>query len=219
MRKFIYENGLLILTFLILLIFSNSIAKLYRNVDDEPIEKYVLEIENQTLRQELNYYLQDINSKLYTNYDYKISKLLFNNPYNLFNTGTILLGSKDDIVKDMVVLYQDNLIGTIDRVYSNISYIELLNNKDYFPIRINDNIGSICDFNNKNKTYKICNIDNYGNIKIGDIVYTSNYSAYPQNIKVGVVSDIKKEDKIEKEVYMKNNLDYKNINYVVVILR
>ena len=219
MKKFIYENGLLILIFLVLVLFSNSISKLYRNINEEPIEEYVLEIENKTLREELNNYLKDIDSKIYTNYDYKISKLLFKNPYNLFNTGTILLGSDDYISKDMVVLYQDNLIGTIDRVYPNISYIDLLNNKDNFPVRINDSIGSICEYNERNKTYKICNIDNYSNVNIGDIVYTSNYSSYPQNIKVGVISHIDNEERIEKDVYMKNDLDYKNINYVVIILR
>ncbi len=216
--KNIYKNSLLFIIFIVLLLFRGTFLKLFNKNFQENINETALKLENDNLKQELSNYLKDIDTTKYLNYDYKISRIMFTNFNNLYNTGLVLLGDKNGIKIQDLVFNDDGLIGIISKVYQNTSVVDIITGTKELSVRINNSYGILSNYNIIDKTFNIDKIDNYEDIKVGDAVYTSGLGIYKDNIYIGKVMAIHKDEfGLEQNITITSNVSFDNLNYVVIL--
>lgn len=224
--KNIYKNSLIVIVFIFAFIFKGYLYKFIGNLENflapdviYEVETSILTSENKNLKEEIFRLKENIELEQYANYNYKITRLLITSYEDILNKGIVLLGKSDGIVKNMIVVNNQGLIGIIDEVYKDYSVVNFITGSKNISVKINDNLGIIGSYNNKNKTFLINKIDNYANVNINDEVYTSSYSIYPEDVYLGKVIKISNENyDLEKYVEVKSNIDLYNTYYVGIIL-
>lgn len=210
MKKKINRYTILII-FLILFIFKDYLYSLI-NIKEIPIDNciYLKNIEKNY--EEL---LEFSNIELNYNIDYLNSYIIYKDIYNYLKEVTILGGKDKNLKENDPVIFNNTLVGTIKKVNKTTSIVKLItNNESILSVKINNEIG-ILEYDN---TLKITGISNYGNIAIGDEIYTSGFGNIPENIYIGKVKDIILDNKnIEKIIYLDYSIDLKGINYVTIL--
>lgn len=209
--KYILKNNYLFLLLFLIIILKEPFFRLI-NVDNDKCvnEKY-------------NILLNDYNklldfSKIDLKYEseYINTYIIFKDIYNYLNEITIRGGIDKELSNNNVVIYNNTLIGVIDRVNKNSSIVKLItNNNSKISVKINDEIGILQVNNGK---LEVNNISNYSNIKIGDSIYTSGLGNIKDNIYIGKVSKIELDNKnIEKKITVSYELNIKDIDYVTIL--
>ena len=197
--------------FLILFIFKDYLYSLI-NIKEIPIDNciYLKNIEKNY--EEL---LEFSNIEINYNIDYLNSYIIYKDIYNYLKEVTILGGKDKNLKENDPVIFNNTLVGTIKKVNKTTSIVKLItNNESILSVKINNEIG-ILEYDN---TLKITGISNYGNIAIGDEIYTSGFGNIPENIYIGKVKDIILDSKnIEKIIYLDYSIDLKGINYVTIL--
>ncbi|MBQ7031059.1 MAG: rod shape-determining protein MreC [Bacilli bacterium] len=147
--------------------------------------------------------------------DYINSAVIYKDIYNYMNEITIR-GGKDYKLDNNPVIYDNTLVGVIDKVDSNTSIVKLItNNSSKISVKINDEIG-ILEY--KKDKLIVSNISNFGNINVGDIVYTSGLGNIHENIYIGEVKNIELGNKnIEQIITVNYKLNIKDIDYVTIL--
>ena len=211
MKRFIKKYNILLILF-ILIILINSIIKILKptcvEVDDS---LYIKELEKR-----YNELLKLNNIDDIYKLDYFNSYIIYKDIYNYNSEITISGGSNYNFkVKDLVI-YNNTLIGVISKVNKSTSIVRLLKNKDtLISVKINNEIGVL---KYKNDSLVVENINNYGVISKGDKVYTSGIGNSLSNIFIGNITNIELDKKgIEKIIYIDNQININDINYVTVI--
>lgn len=145
-----------------------------------------------------------------------LTKVKFRNIYNYKNSLTIYKGSGDNIVKGMLVLDENGLVGIIDKVYKNNSEVKLITNKDInISVKINNSYGIL-----KLRDGKIIVTDLtlYDEINVDDEVYTSGIGNLLGNIFIGKVKNIDiDKNNIEKTLEISLGSNLNNLNYLYVV--
>ena len=145
-----------------------------------------------------------------------LTKVKFRNIYNYKNSLTIYKGSRDNIVKGMLVLDENGLVGIIDKVYKNNSEVKLITNKDInISVKINNSYGIL-----KLRDGKIIVTDLtlYDEINVDDEVYTSGIGNLLGNIFIGKVKNIDiDKNNIEKTLEISLGSNLNNLNYLYVV--
>ena len=184
-------------------------------------------LENEVLKTEINYLKNEINilSKqtefiVNENYQYLMTRISFRNPYTFYETMTIPKGSKDNIEKGMAIIGQNGLIGIVKEVNKNSSKIDLItNNNNEISIVVHNSYGILSGYSNSEEALIIKTMNNYDNIEIGDLVYTSGLGSLPSGILIGKVKKIEYDNyEIEQKIYINSKNDLDNINIVAVLL-
>lgn len=210
MKKKINRYTILII-FLILFIFKDYLYSLI-NIKEIQIDNciYLKNIEKNY--EEL---LEFSNIEINYNIDYLNSYIIYKDIYNYLKEVTILGGKDKNLKENDPVIFNNTLVGTIKKVNKTTSIVKLItNNESILSVKINNEIG-ILEYDN---TLKITGISNYGNIAIGDEIYTSGFGNIPENIYIGKVKDIILDSKnIEKIIYLDYSIDLKGINYVTIL--
>lgn len=210
MKKKINRYTILII-FLILFIFKDYLYSLI-NIKEIQIDNciYLKNIEKNY--EEL---LEFSNIEINYNIDYLNSYIIYKDIYNYLKEVTILGGKDKNLKENYPVIFNNTLVGTIKKVNKTTSIVKLItNNESILSVKINNEIG-ILEYDN---TLKITGISNYGNIAIGDEIYTSGFGNIPENIYIGKVKDIILDSKnIEKIIYLDYSIDLKGINYVTIL--
>ena len=211
MKRFIKKYNILLILF-ILIILINSIIKILKPTNVEVDDSiYIKELEkryNELLK------LNNIDNTY--KLDYFNSYIIYKDIYNYNSEITISGGSNYNFkVKDLVI-YNNTLIGVISKVNKSTSIVRLLRNKDtLISVKINNEIGVL---KYKNDSLVVENINNYGVISKGDKVYTSGIGNSLSNIFIGNITNIELDKKgIEKLIYLDNQININDINYVTVI--
>jgi len=207
--KMLKESYLFLILFL-LIILKEPIYKLFEFDTNSEVNdncKYIKDDYNKLLefsKIELNYDTEFINTYI-----------IFKDIYEYLNEITIK-GGKDKGFSNNPVIYNNTLVGVINKVNKNSSLVTLITGKNSkISVKINDEIGIL---QNKNGNLIVSNISNYGNISIGDNIYTSGLGNIKENIYIGKVSNIKLNNKnIEKIIDVDYRLDIKDIDYVTVL--
>ena len=147
--------------------------------------------------------------------NYVNSYIIYKDIYNYMNEITIR-GGRDLNFKNNPVIYDNTLIGVIDKVNQNSSIVKLITNKNSkISVKINEEIG-ILEYKKGNLI--VSNISNYSNISIGDSIYTSGLGNIHENIYIGEVKNIELDNKnIEKIITVNHKLNIKNIDYITVL--
>ena len=210
MKKKINRYTILII-FLMLFIFKDYLYSLI-NIKKIQIDNciYLKNIEKNY--EEL---LEFSNIEINYNLDYLNSYIIYKDIYNYLKEVTILGGKDKNLKENDPVIFNNTLVGTIKKVNKTTSIVKLItNNESILSVKINNEIG-ILEYDN---TLKITGISNYGNIAIGDEIYTSGFGNIPENIYIGKVKDIILDSKnIEKIIYLDYSIDLKGINYVTIL--
>ena len=209
MKKFLKDSYLFIILFLIFLL-KEPIYKLFTIKDNvyTPMRCSITE-------QEYNKLLEFNEIDLIYETDYLNTYIIYKDIYNYLNEITIR-GGQDKDLKNNVVIYDNTLVGVIDKVNKNTSIVKLItNNKSKISVKINEEVGILMM---DDGLLTVQNISNNSNILVGDPIYTSGIGITKENIYIGTVKDIKKNTSgIEEVIIVDYKLNIKDLLYVTVI--
>lgn len=178
------------------------------------ITSTICELENKNIINEYNELLNLVNLHK-DNYNLVYSKIIKREIYEFNDKVTILKGSKDNIKKGDIVINEYGLVGIINKVNNNSSEVSLITNNDTnISVKVGESYGILYSKDNK---LKIKNMKIEGVIKEGDEVITSGLTNIPEGIKIGKVSNIKK-DELELEYILDiEGISLHNLKYVGVL--
>lgn len=144
-----------------------------------------------------------------------------------YNEITIDKGEKNHIKKNMAVITDDGLIGTINKTSRLNSVVKLItnddiNNKISVKIKINEDeflYGLMVGYDKKTKCFIIEGIADNKEIPIGSMVTTTGLgSDIPSGILIGRVEKIKKDNfDLSRTLLVRSDVNFDNINYVTVL--
>jgi len=141
-------------------------------------------------------------------------------PLNLTNGYLLNYRSETPVRKNATVMTADGLVGKIIKHSGNFAICQNLldpNSKVSVRIQRNRELGIISWGGSKGLILE--NIPNTINIIKGDVLYTSGMSlSYPENIKVGIISSVQKnEEALFQTIKVKPVVNFNNIEEVVII--
>lgn len=209
--KVIIEKSYILIFFLIAFIFKDSVYGLIE-IKDYKIDNCIyLKNMEENYHELLRFSEIDVKYEM----NYLNSYILYKDVYNYLREITILKGRNDNILVDYPVIYNNTLVGVISKVNKNSSKVTLLtNNESRISVKVNNEIG-ILEYDN---VLKITGISNYGNISIGDEIYTSGLGKIPANIFIGTVKDITLDSKgLEKIVFVEYDINIKDLTFVTIL--
>lgn len=137
----------------------------------------------------------------------------------LRNTLTLNGGSADGIQPQMPVVSDGGLVGIITAVTKHYSVVNILSNTDFrASAKIQrSRVDGIIAWDGKILSLK--NVPKTRDVKIGDVVVTSEYSnTYPPNIRIGLVSDVHEQGNLLfKSIIVTTSIDFVKLEEVFVI--
>lgn len=155
-------------------------------------------------------------------YTYKlIPSLIVSKDRFMFNTFTIDKGYIDGVKEGNAVISTTGLIGEVINTTKNYSEVISIYSNNYtkkLSIKINGYYGVISNIDEEGYIY-IEGIKDLNEIKKGDDVKTSSLSTvFKEDIFIGSVEEIIKDKYgIKRIVKAKNEMDYDNLKYVLVV--
>ena len=215
--KILFKKSAILLIFFFAFLFRESIYGVLLSSSNLPkINQEINNIKGNYYEKEYNSLLKFINMPITNEYNYQISKVLYRDIYDYFNTMTILVDDAK-IKENQAVMNEFGLIGTISKINKNSAEVKFITHKkNPISIKVNNSYG-ILEYQNNN--LRINSIHNYEKINIGDIVYTSGIGTLPAGIKIGEIKEIKTDELgIEKEIIVTPYVDFDNINYVAILI-
>jgi len=138
----------------------------------------------------------------------------------LRNTITLNIGEEDGVRQDMPIINEIGLVGKIIATSKHYSIGQILYNKDFHAttkIQRTRIDGIIAWEGGENLL--LTNIPKTEDVRVGDVVITSEYSKiYPPEIKVGVIASItERPGELFKRVDVVPSVDFSSLEHVFVI--
>ena len=189
------------------------------NKEIKALEIETLKRENKELKNELEISLEKNNLILNESFDYIIAKVAIRNAFTFYDTIIINKGSNDDIKVGMAVVTSRGLIGRISKTNKNSSHVDLITKpSNNISIIVHGAYGILSGFSREQNCLIIRNLNNYDNVDVGDLIYTSPLSNLPGSILIGKVAKINYDHyQIEKKICVEKSVDLNNLNYVAII--
>jgi rod shape-determining protein MreC len=135
------------------------------------------------------------------------------------NTITINVGDKDSVKLNMPVITDDGLVGKIAATSKNYSIVQILYNKDLkFSVKCQrSRVDGILNYDGAGNLL-MTNVPKSADIKIGDIIITSEYSNnFPAGIHVGKVIEEGTVDNLFKRIVIQPSVNFKTLEEVFVL--
>ncbi len=209
----------------------NSKQKLYEKYE-KLSEKYskveLMETKYEEAKKEINDLKKvlNLNNTLSEN-SYMNATVITRNIGYWYNNITIDKGEKDGVKKDMAVITNDGLVGTVIKTSNLNSTVKLLttsdtNNKISVKIKIGENeylYGLLTGYNKEKKCFIVEGISENTDIKKGSIITTTGLgNGLPSGILIGRVESISKDNfDLARTVLVKSSVDFDDISYVTVL--
>jgi rod shape-determining protein MreC len=137
----------------------------------------------------------------------------------LRNTITINVGSSDSVQQYMPVVSDGGLIGIITTVTKHYSIINILFNTDFRASGKvqRSRVDGIVLWDGK--TLALKNVPKMRDVKVGDVVTTSEYSnAFPSDIRIGLVSEVREQPgSLFKSITIEPGVDFVKLETVFVM--
>lgn len=214
--------GIYVIIFLMVLLFRKNIAFFYGNVLgvfklDNKYYDAIIELKDEKIKYlENEYKSYDEFSKNINliEYNYIISRVTYKESYNT-NKYQIQYGIKNNISKGLAVINEYGLIGKITDIDHNTSTLTTLKELKDVSVVIEDNYGKL-NYDYETNNFIISDISNYDKVYVNDKVYTSGYGTIKENLYIGKVIKVE-NDTISKKVYMSSEVDFNNLNYVLIV--
>lgn len=214
--------GLYIIIFIIVILFRENICFFYANIlgvfkMDNNYYDAIINLKDERihyLEKEFNNYDKFSKDIDLLNYDYKISKIIYKKSYNT-DKYKIQFGKNSKVLEGMAVTNEKGLVGKITHVENETSEFTTLKELDDIGVVINDVYGKL-NYDYKKELFIVTDISNYDKVYINDEVYTSGYGTIKEKLYIGKVVKID-NDFISKKIYVKSNVDFNNLNYVLIV--
>lgn len=154
-------------------------------------------------------------------YVYINARVINNSTNKQFNYITLDRGKEDGIERDMAVICNDGIVGIIKEVSEHFSTVISLLNRNLqvsAKIKKSGHFGPLEWTGMGHRTARLKDIPHNINIKVGDSIVTSGYSAiFPEGYMIGVISDFSLKGGNYHEITVELSTDFKNIRNVQVI--
>lgn len=208
------RDYILLLGVFLLTLFSNSLNNILVSFNPNLKQDNIYNNYDKVLEKEIKE-INENNALAYKNLDLTLSRVKYRDVYDFMNTLTIYKGFLDGVSVNDAVLTNNGLVGVIEKTFAHYSVVRLIKNKQSnISVKINNSIGVLKFQNNK---LIVSNINNYENINIGDLIYTSGLGNIDEGIYVGKVKNIKLNNtEIEKIIEVSINEPLENINYLYI---
>jgi rod shape-determining protein MreC len=138
----------------------------------------------------------------------------------LRNTLTLDIGLADGIHEHMPVVGDGGLVGIVTSVTNHYSVVNILLNTDFrASAKIQrSRVDGIVAWDGK--TLSLKNIPKTRDVKVGDLIATSEYSStFPPNIRIGIISDVREQaSSLFKYIAITPGVDFVKLEEVFVIV-
>lgn len=207
---------------------KNKVYKKYKKLSKKYKKVELMEARYQESKKEIN----DLKKALKLNHtlsesEYLNATVIIRNIGYFYNELTIDKGTKDKVEKNMAVITDDGLIGTITKTSNLTSTVKLIttddtNNKISVKIQIDDEeylYGLMIGYDKKSKCFIIEGIADNKKIPKGAMVTTTGLGGnIPSGILIGKVNKIKKDNfDLARTLLVKSNVNFDDINYVTIL--
>jgi len=137
----------------------------------------------------------------------------------LRNTITINVGSNDSVQQFMPVVSDGGLIGIVTAVTKHYSTINILFNIEFRASGKvqRSRVDGIVMWDGK--TFSLKNVPKMRDVKVGDVVTTSEYSnTFPPDIRIGLVSEVREQpSSLFKSITIEPGVDFVKLETVFVM--
>lgn len=216
MKELIKKSSILFLFFIIFLFKEAFYGLLIQTNNLDKLDASIKQSSESYYKEEYFNILESFNIHLDDNYDYAYSKILYRNIYDYFEEITILKGSNHSLKEGLAIINEKGLIGTIIKVNKNSSQVRLITSQESeISVMVNQAYGIL---KNKDSKLQISSINNYEDIEIGDVVYTSDIGSLPNKIAIGKISKVVNNALgIEKTIMVEPYVDFDKIDYIAIL--
>lgn len=150
----------------------------------------------------------------------KFARVSYKNINNINSKFYIELGKDAGIEKNMIVLYDDYLIGRVAEVYDKSALVIMLTDENAkISVKSSTNLLGISVGSDEGKNEMYFQPSTFEeNLEIGEEIFTSGLSdIYPEGLKVGEISEINRaENNLFKSIKIKPKFDSKDIKEVMI---
>lgn len=221
-------------------VFISGLIYIGQDVKTYFIRKDELEKENRRLKREIQNLKLQLNNleyikseneilRKYLNFktEYGVEKFLIGkvigvSPDSWINSFRIDVGLEDGVKKGDLVVYDGYLVGIVDRVYPNFSYVLAVNDRNFRITVKTKKTGESCLYQGfEGGTGYLKYVRPEQDIRVGDTVITENISQnIPAGIPIGVIKGISQKEgeffrTVEVSLLYRQNV----LSYVMVVSR
>ncbi len=154
-------------------------------------------------------------------YEYISARVINNSVTRVNNYITLDKGRLQGIKSGDAVISSNGVVGVVKDVSEHFSTVmSLLNSNTKISSRVkkNDYFGSTVWDGNSPQYAQLFDIPSHAQVTVGDTIVTSSYSKiYPQNVLVGIVSEIGKSGVSFKDIRIRLSTDFQKLSYVYVV--
>ena len=208
---------------------KNDIYNKYKELKSKEEQTESLIAETNNLKQEIKSLKAalDLNTTL-SDKVYKNATVINRNIDYWYDEVTIDKGKTNGIEKNMAVVNNNGLIGTVTKVSNHVSTVKLLSSKslsDKISVKINVGdtyvYGLISKYNFKKNTYTVEGISENIEIPKGaEVVTTGMGDTFPSGLLLGHVKKISTDNfDLSKVAVVTSSVNFDNIEYVAVLKR
>lgn len=150
----------------------------------------------------------------------KFARVIFRDANNINSKFYVDLGEKNGIEKNMIVIYNDFLVGRVSEVFENYSMVTMItNSKARISVKSSNNLLGIAegsDSGNAEMYFQPSTFEE--NLEIDEEIITSGISdIYPEGLRVGKIQEIdKSENNIFKSIKIKPEFESKDLKEVMI---
>lgn len=211
-----YKDYIILLIVFLIIIFGSNISSIFMLFDTNLKLDNITNTYCKSVEQDYNALLDSNSFQLQSNLNLIISKVMFRDIYEYKDTLKIYKGSSDKITEGMAVIADNGLVGIIEDTKKNYSTVRLITNKNSnISVRIKDYYGILKMSNNR---LVVSDLNNYNDINVGDLIYTSGIGNVTGDLYIGKVKEIRLNNtEIEKNIIVELDYDIDNLNYLYVV--
>lgn len=152
--------------------------------------------------------------------DLKFARVIFRDASNINSKFYVDLGLNDNIEKNMIVVYNDFLVGRISEVYTDHSMVSMITDSTTrVSVRSSSNLLGISQGSDDGKSEMFFQPSTFEEtLEVGEEIITSGISdIYPEGLKIGKIIEINKsENNIFKSIKIKPEFESKDLKEVMI---
>lgn len=211
-----YKDYIILLIVFLIIIFGSNISNIFMLFDTNLKLDNITNTYCKSVEQNYNALLDSNSFQLQSNLNLIISKVMLRDIYEYKDTLKIYKGSSDKITEGMAVIVDNGLVGIIEDTKKNYSTVRLITNKNSnISVRIKDYYGILKMSDNR---LVVSDLNNYNDINVGDLIYTSGIGNVTGDLYVGKVKEIRLNNtEIEKNIIVELDYDIDNLNYLFIV--
>ena len=182
-------------------------------------EKSLVEQKNQRLLEENNRLRELLDMKDHFKFKFKVGKISFQQTREMFESFAINIGEVEGIKKNMPVLYNESLIGKVEKVFKNYSIVQMITFQDSIvSANAGQNTVGIIKGNRSDELIFEPVSFHEAQLKVGDKVYTSGISdIYPKDLYIGEICEVRKKYEDSVEYLVKLPFNITDMNEIIVL--